>query len=153
MGNLWEECLSCKINCCKIDVAHPLFVTQEEIDRIKNCYPDKFLSFNKTCPCSCLLENGLCGIQENKPIDCRLFPFDIVKYNGSFLWIIREVNCSIIHDETRFEEYMHDFEEKIIPSFYRHLEEYSQFRADELASKYGFRILREVQIIEKLAAC
>lgn len=152
MGNLWEECLSCKANCCKLDVAHPLFVTQEEIECIKIFHPEKFESFNKSCPCSCLSENGLCDIQENKPVDCRLFPFDVIEDNGKFLWIVREIDCLILKDERKFEEYMQDFEERIIPSFCIHLEKYAEFRADELAGKYGFRILREVRTIEKSLA-
>ncbi len=147
MGNLWKECLDCESNCCKMDVAHPLFVTEEEVECIKTSYPDKFHSFNKFYPCSCLSESGLCEIHEKKPIDCRLFPFDVIRHNDGFLWIIREISCSILQDGKKFEEYLQDFEANIIPGFYRHLEKYAEFRSEELAGKYGFRILREVRVI------
>jgi len=146
MSELWKGCLICKDKCCNWDVARLLFVTQEEMERIKEMYPDKSKSFNKVLPCPFLMEDGLCMIHEKKPTDCRLFPFDIIRVDGKLCWIIWKIDCFIIQEEENFEEYMKDLEEKLIPDFRPHLEAYSLFRLDELSGKYRFKVLREIRI-------
>ena len=146
MSELWEGCLICRgKSCCNLDIAHPLFVTQEEMKRIRDLYPDKAESFNKTFPCPFLLEDGLCMIHENKPVDCRLFPFDLIKSDGKFFWIIWKLDCLILRDEGKFEEYLSDLEVRLIPGFSPYLEDYSLFRIDELFSKFSYEVLREVR--------
>lgn len=146
MSEFWNGCLICENKCCNLDVAHPLFVTQEEMECIKAlCSNDEFDSFNKSFPCFFLAEDGLCKIHGSKPIDCRLFPFDVMHVDGKFLWIVRELDCLILQEVERFEEYLQYFEENFIPVFGQHLANYAEFRSDELASKYGVRVLREVQ--------
>jgi len=145
MGELWEECLSCQdISCCNLDIAHPLFVTDEELNRILTAHPGKAESFNKVLPCPFLGADRLCMAHDIKPVDCRLFPFDVIKVDGELCWIIWKLNCSVIQDESRFEEYLVDLEERLIPEFRPHLNAYSSFRIDELFSKYSHKILRKV---------
>ena len=145
MGELWEECLSCQdISCCNLDIAHPLFVTDKEMACILSAHPDKAESFNKVLPCPFLREDGLCMIHGNKPVDCRLFPFDVIRVEGELCWIIWKLNCPVIQDESRFEEYLVDLEERLIPGFRPYLNAYSSFRIDELFSKYSYKVLRQV---------
>ena len=147
MSELWRGCLICEDkSCCKLDIAHPLFVTQEEMERIRKLYPNKSESFNRVLPCPFLMEDGLCMIHESKPVDCRLFPFDVIKVDGEFYWIIWKIDCFIHKDGRRFDEYLKELEEKLIPGFASHLESYSSFRLDELLSKYSYEILREVRM-------
>jgi len=147
MSQLWRECLDCKTTCCNHEVASRLFVTPEEFKSISDNCPDAMELFNSGClPCPFLTDNQLCRIHTFKPIDCRLFPFDMVVDNGKFFWIIREIDCQIPKNEDNFEEYLKDFEENIIPDFESHLEPYALFRFDELAEMFSYRILREVKI-------
>lgn len=89
-------------------------------------------------------------MHEIKPVDCKLFPFDIIKKDQKFYWIIREINCPIVKNEEDFEEYLSIFEEKIIPNFIEYMEEYALFRYEELEEKWGYKIIREVRfVIEK----
>lgn len=136
-------------SCCKMDIAFPLFVTGKEIKIIKRLCPDKADSFNNVFPCPFILGNGLCMIHESKPVDCRLFPFDIRKIDGTLYWIVWEVDCLIAQEEERFGEYVKDMEERFIPAFAPWLEAYSAFRANELASKYGFKRIKEVGSIQE----
>ena len=150
MSELWRGCLICRDkSCCNLDIAHPLFVTQEEIERIEDLCPDKAGLFNEILPCPFLMEDGLCMIHENKPVDCRLFPFDVIKVDGKLHWIIWKIDCLILQDERIFEEYLSDLERRLIPGFSPYLEAYASFRIDELCSKYEFEVLREVRIREK----
>ena len=147
MGELWEECLICQDkSCCNLDIAYPLFVTQDEMECIREVHPGKAGSFNKVFPCTFLTADGLCMVHDRKPVDCRLFPFDVIKVNGTFCWIVWKFDCLILRDEERFEEYLRDLEEKLIPGFRPYLEAYASFRLDELSSKYSFEVLREVWI-------
>lgn len=145
MSELWEDCLKCKgVLCCNLDIAHPLFVTDEEMERIMNLRPDKAGSFNKILPCPFLREDSLCTIHESKPVDCRLFPFDVIKVDGELYWIVWNFDCLVSKDEARFEEYLIDLEKRLIPGFNPHLDAYSAFRIEELSGKYRYRVLREV---------
>lgn len=145
MGKLWEKCLSCSDKCCNWDVVYPLFVTQEEMDLIRSLYPKEAKSLNKVRPCPFLREDGLCMIHPIKPIDCRLFPFDIAEIDGKLFWIVWQFNCPILDEEDRFEEYLREFEERLLPGFAQHMRAYALFRFDELSRKHRFKVLREVE--------
>lgn len=145
MSELWRECLNCRDNCCHWDIASNIFITPEESERIGKLHPDKIKLFNKISPCPFLSEEGFCIIHDVKPVDCRLFPFDIIKIGDKFFWIVREMDCAILKSEEKLKEYLKDFEENMIPCFMIHMEEYALFRLDELSRKYKFKILREVQ--------
>ena len=143
---LWMGCFVCQEKCCNMEIAHPLFVTDQEMEQIRSAHPDKAEQFNKTQLCPFLMDDGLCLIQESKPVDCRLFPFDIIKLDGKFYWIIRNINCLISCERLRFEDYLNGLEEKLIPGFSPYLDDYSSFRLDELCCKYSYEIIREVRV-------
>lgn len=146
MSDLWEECLTCQNTCCNHEIATRLFVTDKEYNNIKNFCLDSAETFNNGClPCPFLSDDQLCEIHTIKPVDCRLFPFDLIKDGDKFLWIIRELECAIIENEELFEYYLRDFEDNIIPDFEPYMEEYALFRYDELAERYGYKVLREVK--------
>ena len=147
MKKLWEECLSCRdISCCKLEIAHPLFVTDEEMDRILSKYPEKGEAFNKVVPCPFLREDRMCTAHDIKPVDCRLFPFDVVKIDGELQWIVWKFDCPVTADESGFEDYLVDMEERLIPGFRPYLDAYSSFRIDELFGKYSHKVLRKVSL-------
>ena len=146
MSTLWDECLSCQNTCCNHEIATRLFVTDEELKCIKSSNLDAAETFNNgLLPCPFLMDNRLCRIHAIKPVDCRLFPFDLLKDGEKFLWIIRELECPILMKEDRFEDYLRDFEDNIIPDFEPYMEEYALFRLDELMERYGYKVLREVK--------
>ena len=138
--DLWKECLSCKNKCCNLDITFPLFLTPEE--------KKKFIGINNHPACIFFNKNKLCDVHNIRPFDCRFFPFDIIKINGIFTWIIWKLNCPIIIDKNKeeFEKYLQEFEKTLIPKFKSHLENYSKFRIKELTKKYKHETLREVQI-------
>lgn len=151
MSQLWRECLDCKTTCCNHEVATRLFVTEKEFKSISDACPDDMKLFNSGClPCPFLTADQLCRIHTIKPIDCRLFPFDLITDGDKFFWVIREIDCQILKDEDMFEEYLGDFEENIIPGFEPHMEPYALFRFDELAEMSNFRVLREVKLKKSL---
>jgi Fe-S-cluster containining protein len=141
MQNLWKKCINCKdVPCCKEKkIFYKLFLTKQE----KNNFPE----INKTYPCKFLNSKSLCEIHDQRPIDCRLFPFDIAKIDNKFYWIYWKTNCSVIKKGTKkeLEICLKDIEKNILPKFKKHIEAYSQFRYDELLDTFGkYVIIREL---------
>jgi Fe-S-cluster containining protein len=134
--NLWDECLSCDDKCCKWDFSSPLFITPEE--------EEKLSGINTNHPCL-FYQNDLCAVHENRPTDCRLFPFDIIKEDNKFYWIVWKLNCSIANkDREDFEPLLQQHEKEIIPSFKKYIDKYAKFRFGELSNKHKYEILREI---------
>lgn len=137
--DLWQECLTCKTKCCREDVAFPLFTTPKDLERNK--------ALNSKTPCIFLNDCGLCAIYDSRPYDCRFFPFELMKINNKFFWIIWDVVCPITKNRREdFERYLVEHEEKLIPQFIDHLDDYANFRVEELKSKYKYEVLREAVI-------
>ncbi|MFC1613297.1 YkgJ family cysteine cluster protein [Patescibacteria group bacterium] len=137
-NNLWTECLNCGDKCCKWrDSSFPLFLTSKE----KESFPD----INLRYPCLYFNKDSLCDIHADRPIDCRLYPFDILKINDIFFWICFETSCLISRkDRNELEFYLKEHENKLIPEFKDYMEDYSKFKFDELIKKYKFVVLRKV---------
>lgn len=143
--DLWKECVCCKSHFCCLDKKFsPFFVTDEEISKIKERGFD-IDNFNKKSICNFFSSDGKCKIQDYKPVDCQLFPFDVHKDNGKFYWMIWKIPCPIV-SKTDKEKYLKFFEENIIPKFRKYLEEYASFRDKELRDNFQFEILREINL-------
>ena len=147
--DLWQECLHCKnVCCCKEEIAYPLFLTSEERERVEKILPNG-KDFNKKFPCPFLNNQNLCDVHEIRPVDCRLFPFDMIKIGGDFFWIIWNVRCPITnYKEKEFEPCLLEFEEKIIPLFKNYLIEYSALKPNGLHGNYSYKILRKINLLK-----
>lgn len=53
-------------------------------------------------------ENNFCSIYENRPFDCRMYPFDIIWINDAYHWII--YSCSPNGDWGWVEQYLQKLE-------------------------------------------
>lgn len=105
-----KECLDCKDPCCEFSWAYlnfaPVFTNSEKKKLVKNGFSER--NFRKrgncwqirlklqgaklVCPFIKLV-NGkrTCSIQKNKPLDCEMFPFSLVRFGGKiFLGICRK---------------------------------------------------------------
>ena len=90
-------------NCCEIE---PPFLTRNDINNVAcstGLMPDQFaeeslsienkvfyqMRKGKTQRCHFYDQpSRKCGIYESRPIDCRLFPLDIIKIQQTFAWIM-----------------------------------------------------------------
>jgi len=137
--SLWQDCIDCKTKSCCLDIAFPLFTTQEE--REKN------MDINSKNPCAFFNDCKLCEIYDLRPYDCRFFPFELMKINKKLFWIIWNIDCPITKNRRDdFEKYLTEHEEKLIPNFIEHLNAYADFRIEELKKKYKYEVLREAVI-------
>jgi len=88
----------------------------------------------------------LCSIHETRPFDCRFFPFDIIKIEGKYYWVIWVTGCLITKNHRDdFEEYLKENEENLIPKFIDFIDDYANFRVDEFKGKFDFEILRKIK--------
>lgn len=148
MVNLWGDCLNCKNKCCELKISFPLFTTSEELSKIKEYgFNEDFSEFHS---CMCYnKEYKKCMIYKIRPVDCRLFPFDVHIVDGKSYWIIWDLPCLIVdtinNKAGNEEDYLNFFENNIIPKFKQYLGVYNSFRCPELIDNYKFKILREIK--------
>lgn len=101
-------CVNCSHKSCCTDSAVPL-VFSTELKKILKINP-KYLDHIQTIEINgkqintlkkknnsthCVFwdgETGGCTIYESRPIDCKLYPFDIVYFNNSYHWIVYSCN-------------------------------------------------------------
>jgi len=138
--SLWDNCINCKVNCCKDNfIARLIFLTDAEKIQLKK--------INKSLPCKYLDKNGLCEIHEKRPVDCHLFPFDIIEKDKKFFWIIWEANCPITKEKNhKFYPLLDEIEKNIMPNFKKYIKRYSKFRVKEFLEKFKFKLIREVKL-------
>ncbi len=108
MTDFTKLCSSCKTQGCCTDSAVPL-VFSADLDDLKsiNKATDEFLhdrnvngniikAVNKKKNSnSCVFwdeENKNCSIYQYRPFDCRAYPFDILKIDGKYRWIVYSCN-------------------------------------------------------------
>ena len=139
----WAECLDCEVNCCKRKiVSYPLFLTDEE--------NEKFSEINKKFPCRFLNENGLCDSHDKRPLDCRLFPLDIIREEGEFYWAYWNINCPIIqNDSIKCEIRLQEIEDKMILN-YKVMKAYSGFKLYEFLENFGMYVILRKIVIKKI---
>lgn len=87
-----------------------------------------------------------CGIYENRPFDCKLFPFDIYKINGEYTWIV--YSCNPESEWTWTEKILTSLEEEIISEdVIKHIDAYSDVdRLDESDKSFDLVELRKVNL-------
>ena len=66
-----------------------------------NTYTFKCFNIN-TINNKCIFYDGKCKIYNNRPYDCRLYPYDIKKINEKFFLVLYKLDC--IEYENFFED-------------------------------------------------
>lgn len=95
----------------------------------------------------------LCSIYENRPLDCKFFPFDIAKINGKYVWIIltckgqkdsnwnwTEKNLDDFESDERFKYVVKDIDN------YSRNDQIMNFSSNAELQSTDFVVLREVKI-------
>lgn len=86
--NFGAVCRECRGQCC-----HMPWLTQEEL-HLADRFPDAVHRVDGTAfflerdRCTFLDEHGRCRIYDLRPLDCRLFPLDIIEEGGEFYWCV-----------------------------------------------------------------
>lgn len=157
-SELWGGlCDKCKHTSCCNDYVTP-FLTPKEYQKIKKNRHEKFADHvvinnikgyalkKKPDSEECIFwdkERG-CTIYQDRPFDCRLFPFDIYKIDGDYTWIV--YSCNEDSDWSWSEKILQSLEAEIITEdVISHLEAFSDLGRLERSDKsYKFVILRKL---------
>jgi uncharacterized protein len=121
-----DLCSTCTNNCCEGVDSPPVFSTDfnklEKIGKSSDEYikylklaEGKYLTQIKKKPNTnqCVFfdsEKKQCGIYENRPLDCRMYPFDVEVIDGEPWWIVYA--CNKNSDWSWTEAHLKKFEEE-----------------------------------------
>ena len=163
MKELFEKlCNTCTHKNCCTDSAVPLVFLKdlEKIRKEKQQYQD-YLSIKeingkkiktikkKANSKECVFwdsKTGGCSIYKSRPIDCKLYPFDLLEIHGKYHWIV--YSCNESSDWTWTEEHLKELEnDSAFESLMENIEEFSEHTKmilpDE-SEKTPYTILRKV---------
>jgi Fe-S-cluster containining protein len=155
-------CAQCRgPNCCEIA---PPFLTDQDVRNIANSTGLTASQFaevrhdDRGQPVYRMKQSGArkchfyspesrkCGIYENRPLDCRLFPLDIARLAGRFVWILY-TSCPLdtpLAKEAAL-EMVASAEEVLLPQLGKNLEAYA--RCSMTSFEQGHWVeLREVRL-------
>ena len=135
-----EECAKCKICCCfdSSDIWEAPVITKDKADEILNKYnprqkflqkedysildmpkeQDKDLYF-----CTMLDHNTGCVMQDNKPFDCRIWPFRVMKLKETLVLTLSPV-CPVV--KTRPMETITEVAKELAPVIFAEAEKTPQ---------------------------
>jgi Fe-S-cluster containining protein len=95
--------------------------------------------------CTFLDDNKMCTIYDLRPIDCRLFPFDIAELDGRYYWIVYDKFCQL--KVGNWEEQVAKFEQEYLPELSPYLREICTRTRKPSPDQAGdWRLLRPVAI-------
>lgn len=159
-SNIWSGlCEKCDHKSCCNDYVTPFLTSNEFLD-IKNIKKENFAEEvlinnikgyalkKKENSEQCIFWNNSegCTIYQNRPFDCKLFPFDIYKINGQYIWVV--YSCNEKADWKWSEQILEKLERDVITKdVIDHLDAFSDLgRLDASDKSYSYIKLREVKI-------
>ncbi|MBF0406242.1 MAG: YkgJ family cysteine cluster protein [Candidatus Riflebacteria bacterium] len=82
----FESCRNC-VDCC----FQPWFLIEEKAN-MEAVFRNDIIEVDSVSMCNSpkcrFSSDGCCAIYKNRPLDCRLFPLDIIEYEGSYWWAV-----------------------------------------------------------------
>ncbi len=102
----YDVCNHCCVGgrcCSSFDIINSPVLNNDEMTKIREILNsdefyiavDKNIYKLKTNNNKCIfLKNGRCSIYENRPLDCRLYPFDIIKKDSKYYLILYQLDCT-----------------------------------------------------------
>jgi Fe-S-cluster containining protein len=153
-----RTCVSCC--CCKLEPAvlvrsdiPPIAAATglKEADFVENRAGEvPLLRFNPVRGCLFLDEkSGKCGIYPVRPLDCRLFPLDIISSDARYFLIRYRTNTCAL-DDVPSEELIRTAEEEVFPRLWAEPREFSRFARYENPAgpftHFPYEILKEINV-------
>ena len=124
-------CHDCRGQCCQMP-----WLTQDELQIAKQ-FPDSIKFIGETAfildhdKCAFLDREGKCRIYEMRPLDCRLFPLDIIEEDGEYYWCVFTTCPNWQQMREILEPLIPALENKINPSLWRQFREQIEVTKEE----------------------
>lgn len=101
-----DFCLNC-IGCCRYNSNSSIWVPNllEQEKRILGLEKIELVASNNSYVCSFLkVENNLCRLYKQRPMECRLYPF-LLNYHDSELYLGVDSSCPFVKDKINSREF------------------------------------------------
>jgi len=156
-------CNTCQDHSCCTTFASPL-IFNSDLLKIKSVTNEKFFEFikvndkkmmaltKKKDSSSCHFWDSKvgCRIYQHRPLECRMFPFDIHKIDNEYRWVV--YTCNPNSDWQWAESYLQMLEtDPVFPELMENIEEFTDLSRMEENSgeiQYPYKILRRIQIAQ-----
>lgn len=150
----YKDCMNCslRIKCCSnFDKINAPVLSEDEVGIIMkhtdnnnfyNIKDDKIFQL-KTIDNECFFyKNGRCNIYNYRPIDCRLYPYDIIKDDHKYYLIIYLINCINV------EEFLKNnpLDDELIKIIIPWIEDFTNEINYTKMKNYKYKIIREIDI-------
>lgn len=86
-----------------------IFATSEELSKLN--VGEIHRMSNGNCM---FLQNGACTTYKNRPIECRLYPFDILLVDNEYTWVLWNIACSDHYTKDEMLEVVKNFESYVL---------------------------------------
>jgi Fe-S-cluster containining protein len=84
--------------------------------------------------------SGKCNIYDARPIDCRLYPLDVLFQDGKYYWILWQY-CEITAEDLQS---LLKYGESILPSIGEHLHDFATIPLETMDNN-PFQVVKEIQ--------
>lgn len=118
-----DACLQCGARCCFLpwipkEECDLVTEFQDEVETLGNVH--FFLDRRK---CKFVNSGGVCEIYMMRPLDCRLFPLDIIEEDGCYYWCFYTVCPNLAEIKERLQGTIQDIEVRISENLWRQFKE------------------------------
>jgi Fe-S-cluster containining protein len=137
--NWLDFCIPCKNWCCNNEAPYADHneLNKLKIEKIKN---------NGDGSCYFLDIKGTCNCYDKRPLECRLFPFDIKEMDNKLFWIVWDV-CKAT-SELNCKESVEILEESILKiwdmDYIKNYVAYHNLNEPRKYQENGFRVIKQI---------
>lgn len=145
----FKHCTNCKLenNCClSFDKIDSPILSEEEvmvIVRIKKEFTSLFNNYQNSYTIKlnenkCPFYNNGCSIYNIRPLDCRLFPYDIKNINNKYYLVLYNLDCNSNNVVEKVDEII----EKIKPFIH----DFTDLNLNQRSNKLPYTIIKEITV-------
>lgn len=137
--NWLDFCIPCGSWCCHNE--NP-FASENELLQL---HVTK-INTKEDGSCVFLNKSGRCEVYANRPLECRIFPFDVQEMNGTLFWVVWDVCPATPQlDYNKMIEFFEtDLSKQWTLGYIKDYVAYHRLNQPEKYSKRSFRIIKEL---------
>ena len=155
----FSKCSQCSRlkNCCNsFDIIDDPLATKQELVQIERTFQlliynkqlnDSFFSLNDGSGTCCFYNNNKCTIYDARPLDCRLFPFDIKRIRKEFCLVVYTNPCDNFQLSEQFIEENISQIEAIVSELMPYISDYIAKDVCKKSSSKPYQIIKKIGVL------